>query len=100
MQSNDFSARALAIALAAVIVGGAVVALGHTSNANFRAAVAAGEQRCDVAPAQVAFEPSRIDVVGVRATPGRPRRRTVAPAELTVTVRPLPSPAGTPGCTR
>ena len=68
MQSNDFFTRALAIALAAVIVGGAVVALGHTSNANVRAAVAAVEQRYDVVPAQVAFEPSRIDVVGVRAT--------------------------------
>ena len=68
MQSKDFSVRALAVALAAVIVTGAVAALGSTSNANFRAAVAAVEQRYDVAPTQVAFEPSRINVVGVRAT--------------------------------
>lgn len=68
MQSNDFSVRALAVALASVIVAGAMLALGGTSNANFRAAVASVEQRHDVAPTQVAFEPSRIHVVGVRAT--------------------------------
>jgi hypothetical protein len=73
MDRNDLSVRALAIAIAAVIVGGAVLALGSTSNANFREAVAAVEQRYAGQPLPVVGEPLRVDVVVARSS-----TRTVA----------------------
>lgn len=69
MQRNDFPVRAMAMAMAiaVIIVAGAMLALARTSNANFRTALANAEQRNDVAPVRVVIEPSRIDVVGLRA---------------------------------
>lgn len=65
MQRHDFSTRALAGAFAMLIVAGAVMVLAETSDAHFRAALAAAGLEA-AQPAAVAIEPSRIDVVAPR----------------------------------
>jgi hypothetical protein len=73
MERTDLSVRTLAIAIAAVIVAGAILALGSTSNANFRDAVAAVERQYHREPLPVVAETLRIDVVVAR-----PATRTAA----------------------
>ena len=65
MQRHDLWTRTLAGATAVLIVAGAFLALSGTSDANFRAALAAAAHQ-GVRPIAVAIEPSRIDVVAVR----------------------------------
>lgn len=76
--SNDFVVRAATLSIAAAFVAGAMLTLGSYSNAKFNDAASTVRAQYDSEATEVAIAPSRIEVVGKRAT----RTLGAAPAVL------------------